>query len=105
MPPILDRVAGVLAGHYEAAGQPAQAIACYERAAAAARRVYAHAEARAALERAIRLLDALPDATTAAREAAHLQEALGDLRELLTQHGPAREAYAAALACTPDAER
>ncbi|MBP8293896.1 MAG: AAA family ATPase, partial [Caldilineaceae bacterium] len=98
----LDRVAGVLAGHYEAAGQPAQAIACYERAAAAARRVYAHGDARAALERAISLLDALPH-TTHCAQAAQLHEALGDLQELLTQHGPARAAYTAALACTPDA--
>lgn len=98
-----ERVAGVLAGHYEAAGQPAPAIACYVHAAAAARRVYAHAEAQAALERAIGLLDTLPAADRCA-QAAHLQEALGDLQELLTQHGPAREAYAAALACTPEAD-
>lgn len=98
-----ERVAGVLAGHYEAAGQPAPAIACYVRAAAAARRVYAHAEAQAALERAIGLLDALPAADRCA-QAAHLQEALGDLQELLAQHAPARAAYAAALACTLGAE-
>lgn len=98
-----DRIAGVLAGHYEAAGQPAEAIACYERAAAAARRVYAHDEARAALERAIGLLDALPDATPGT-QAAQLQEALGDLLDLSTQHAPARDAYAAALACTTEAD-
>lgn len=99
----LERVAGVLAGHYEAAGQPAPAIACYMRAAAAARRVYAHAEAQAALERASGLLDALPAADRCA-QAAQLQEALGDLQELLAQHGPAQDAYAAALACAPAAD-
>ncbi len=99
----LERVAGVLAGHYEAAGQSAPAIACYVRAAAAARRVYAHAEAQAALQRAIGLVGALPAADRCA-QAAQLQEALGDLRELLAQHGPARDAYTAALACTPAAE-
>ena len=100
-----DRVAGVIAAHYEAARLPAQAIAYYDRAAAVARRVYAHGEALVALERAVSLLDALPDPTARCGLAAHLQEELGDLRELLTQHGPAQDAYAAALACAPDADR
>ena len=84
-----DRIAGVLASHYEAAGQSAQAIACYGRMAAAARRIYADGDALAALEKAIRLLDDLPN--TAERDAltARLQEQLGDMRGLLTQHGPA----------------
>jgi DNA-binding SARP family transcriptional activator len=99
----LDRIAGVLAGHYEGAGQPAQAIMYLDRAAAAARRVYAHDEARAALERAITLLDGLPDAVIRCGQAAHLQEAMGDLRELLTQHSSARDAYIAALACAGEA--
>ena len=100
-----DRVAGVIAAHYEAARQPAQAIAYYERAAAVARRVYAHGEALVALERAVSLLDALPDPTARCELTAHLQEELGDLRELLTQHGPAQDAYAAALACAPGTDR
>ena len=82
-----DRVAGVIAAHYEAARQPAQAIAYYDRAAAVARRVYAHGEALVALERAVSLLDALPDPTARCGLAAQVQEELGDLRELLTQHG------------------
>ena len=94
-----DRVAGVIAAHYEAARLPAQAIAYYDRAAAVARRVYAHGEALVALDRAVSLLEALPDPTTRCGLAAHLQEELGDLQELLTQHSPARDAYAAALAC------
>ena len=100
-----DRVAGVIAAHYEAARLPAQAIAYYDRAAAVARRVYAHGEALVALERAVSLLDALPDPTARCGLTAHLQEELGDLRELLTQHGPAQDAYAAALACAPDTDR
>ena len=100
-----DRVAGVIAAHYEAARQPARAIAYYDRAAAVARRVYAHGEALVALERAVDLLDALPDPTARCELTAHLQEELGDLRELLTQHGPAQDAYAAALACAPDTDR
>ena len=97
----LDRVAGVIAGHYEAARLPAQAIAYYDRAAAAARGVYAHHEALAALEKASSLLDALPDQGTRRELEAHLLEEIGDLRELLTQHIPARDAYVAALACAP----
>jgi DNA-binding SARP family transcriptional activator len=100
-----ERAASVIAGHYEAARLPAQAVAHYDRAAAVARRVYAHREALAALERAVSLLDALPDPTVRCRLATHLQEELGDLRELLTQHGPAQDAYTAALACAPIADR
>ena len=100
----LDRVAGVIAGHYEAARLPAQAIAYYDRAAAAARRVYAHDEALVALDRAISLLDALPDPTARRELEAHLLEEIGDLREFLTQHVPARDAYVAALACAPDTD-
>jgi tetratricopeptide (TPR) repeat protein len=92
----LDAAAGVLAGHWETAGQHAQASAYYGRAAARARRLYAHADALAALEKALNL-------TAAARAdmTARLQEELGDLQEILTQHGRARDAYAAALAATP----
>ena len=99
-----DRVAGVIAAHYEAARLPAQAIAYYDRAAAVARRVYAHGEALVALDRAVSLLDALPDPTARCGLAAQLQEELGDLRELLTQHSHAREAYAAAMACAAEAD-
>ena len=84
-----ERAAGVIAGHFEAAGQSAQAIAYYDRAAALARRIYAHADALAALERAIGLLAALPDGAARGKLTAHLQEERGDLLELLTQHGPA----------------
>jgi DNA-binding SARP family transcriptional activator len=100
----LEHVAGLVAEHYEAAKLIAPAIAYYDRAAAAASRVYAYQDALAALEKAISLLEALPDPVARCKLAAHLQEVLGDLRELLTQHGPARDAYAAALACAPDAD-
>ena len=99
-----DLIAGVLASHYEAAGQPAQAIVCYERAAAAARRVYVYDDARAALERAIILLEALPGASDRRALAIRLQEQMGDLHELLAQHGAARDAYAAALAHSADTD-
>lgn len=97
-----DRVAGVIAAHYEAARLPAQAIAYYDRAAAVARRVYAHREALAALEKATSLLAAQPDETARCGLVAHFQEEIGDLWELLTQHSLGRDAYAAALTCTPE---
>ncbi len=85
----LDRVAGVIAWHFEAARLPAQAIAYYDRAAAAARGVYAHREALVALDKASSLLDVLPDQGTRRELEAHLLEEIGDLREFLTQHIPA----------------
>lgn len=41
----LDAFSGQIAAHYEQAGQPQPAIVFYRRAAAAAQRIYAHAEA------------------------------------------------------------
>ncbi len=99
----LDAVAGIVAGHYEAAGLPAQALAYYDRAAAAARRIYAHGESLIALEKAIALQEALPAADRCGL-AAHLHEEVGDLQELQTQHGTARAAYATALACAGDTD-
>lgn len=98
-----DFAAGLVAGHYEAAGRPGQAIPFYLQAAAAARRVYAHGDALAILERAIALLPALPAGPACAEPAAALHEALGDLTRWLTQHDRARAAYGAALACTAEA--
>jgi DNA-binding SARP family transcriptional activator len=100
----LDEAAGVLAGHWEAAGRPAQASAYFRRAAARARRLYAHEDALAALEHALGLAAALPDAVARVGMAAQLQEEIGDLHELQAQHGRARDAYAAALACAPTAD-
>jgi hypothetical protein len=103
--PELERAASLIASHFEAAGLAAQAIDYYDRAAALARRVYAHGDALAAVERALSLLAALLDDAARCRWTAHLEETCGDLLELLTQHSAARDAYAAALACTPEAER
>jgi DNA-binding SARP family transcriptional activator len=99
-----ERAASVIAGHFEAAGQAAQAIACYGQAAALARRIYAYEDALAALERAIGLLAALPDSAARCKLTATLQEERGDLLELRTQHGPARDAYSAALGCAPEVD-
>jgi class 3 adenylate cyclase/tetratricopeptide (TPR) repeat protein len=51
----------MVASHYDAAGQPAEAITAYERAADGARRLGAQGEARAHLTRAIELVVGLPD--------------------------------------------
>ena len=101
----LERAASAIAGHFEAAGQPAQAVAHYDQAAALARRIYAHGDALAVIERAISLLAVLPDDTARCERTAHFQEERGDLLELLTRHNAARDAYAAALACAPEADR
>lgn len=97
----LDSVAGVIAEHYEAANAPEPAVACYARAAAHARRLYAHQDARAALEKALALAAALPDAAARAGMVVRFQEESGDLCELMAQHGRARDAYAAALEGVP----
>jgi DNA-binding SARP family transcriptional activator/tetratricopeptide (TPR) repeat protein len=99
----LDLAAGAIAGHYEAAGRPSQAIDFYERAAASARAVYAHADALAALQKAIGLLPALPAGAERDGQAAQLYEALGDVQGWLAQPELARSAYAAALAAASQA--
>ena len=99
----LDRVAGAIGGHYEAARMPEQAIAWLERAAAAARRVYAHHDALALVERALVLLPSLPGGVTTAAWAARLHETAGDSHRWLAQYEAARRAYETALAHTlPD---
>ena len=100
----LDAAAGVLAGHWAAAGRPAQAAAYYSRAAARARRLYANEDALDAIEKALSLAAALPDDAARVETMRHLQEERGDLRELLVQRDLARDAYAAALAYTPSTD-
>lgn len=51
----------LVASHYDAAGQPSEAVDAYARAADGARRLGALAEARAHLARAIDLISGLPD--------------------------------------------
>jgi class 3 adenylate cyclase/tetratricopeptide (TPR) repeat protein len=51
----------LVASHYDAAGQPSEAVAAYARAADGARRLGALGEARAHLARAIDLISGLPD--------------------------------------------
>ena len=60
-------VAAQVAAHHERAGDPSEAVAWYQRAASAAQRLPAYAEAVRLLERAVRLLETLPP-TPARRE-------------------------------------
>jgi DNA-binding SARP family transcriptional activator len=101
----LQPVAGVIARHYEAAGQLAAAVAYYGQAAAAARVVYAHDEALAALKKAIALLAGLPPAVAHDEQMSQLQEQLGDLLLIQAQRGAARDAYQSALAHTLAGEK
>lgn len=101
----LDGAAGAIGSHYEAAGMPEKAIAWLERAAAAARRVYAHQDGLAQVERAIRLLASLPPGDTHPGWAARLHEMAGDSHHWLAQQEAARGAYGLALTHAPPADR
>ena len=94
----LDSAAGAMAMHYEAAGQSNQAIPFYQRAAAAARAVYAHAAAVEALQKAIDLMPSLPAGAIRDEQTAQLYESLGDVYRWLAQHELACSAYDTALA-------
>lgn len=91
-----------MAGHYDRAGDAADALRCYGQAAQAAQRLYAHQEAIGHLERALALARALP-APPATR--ALLHELLGDSLMARGQHEAAEGAYRAALTCLPLEER
>jgi len=97
----LDGVAGAVAGHYEAAGLPEQAIAWLARSAEAAGRIYAHRDGLALVEWALALLPSPPGDATGVAWAARLHETAGDLRRRLAQHEAARAAYELALAHAP----
>jgi DNA-binding SARP family transcriptional activator/predicted ATPase len=74
--PHLDRVSAQLAGHYERAVQPAQAVRFYRDAATVARRVFASEEAIRYLGKALTLLRELPKSMERDREELALQLAL-----------------------------
>lgn len=64
----LDAVSGQLARHYDRAGMVEQALQSYERAAAAAQRIYANQKALDFLNRALVLLETLPDTAERAKQ-------------------------------------
>lgn len=99
-----ERVAGLAAPHYAAAGLPQEAISAYRRAAQGARRIFAHAEARTALEQAVALLGQLP-AEDRQHCASMTYEELGDLQLWRAEYEPAQRSYQVALDATAMANR
>jgi DNA-binding SARP family transcriptional activator len=106
-----DAISGRVAAHYDAAGAGGEAIAWYQRAAEAAQRLHASADAVKSLERALELTRSLPDGAERAALELRLLTALpaplvaveGYLSERVAQvHGRALD-LAAALNAEPDA--
>jgi hypothetical protein len=95
-------VAAQAAHHYDAAGEVALALEWYARAADAAQRQYAHQEAADLLQRAIALLDGVPEDKSVATR---LHESLGDSLVVSGQLHDADAAYRAALAHCPVGDR
>jgi DNA-binding SARP family transcriptional activator/regulation of enolase protein 1 (concanavalin A-like superfamily) len=87
----LDPVAAEIASHWDQAGQPAQAIPHYLRAAEVARRIYATGEAIARYERALALI---PNAAPPNRAGWRLEAAKG-LGQVYLGLGKVREAEGA----------
>lgn len=101
----LDAVSSQVAAHYERAGLPARAIPYYQQAGEVASRVYAHAEAIAAFQRATALLEVTsperPKPERRGEVPASLYEHLGDVLEVTGKHAEARQAYRQAMAQVP----
>lgn len=81
----LDTASGQIAEQYRQAGLPRAAVVYYERAAAVAQRVHAHAEAAAYLAKALALLAQLPVTPDLLEQELRLQLSLGPSLEVL--HG------------------
>ena len=101
----LESVSGQIAAHYERASLPEQAIPYYQRAGAAARRLYANIEAMHVFEQAAALLESC--AAGQARQnvpwetAAQVYEALGDVATEIGRTQEATQAYQQAMTCVP----
>ncbi len=110
----LDTHSTQLAAHYERAGLPKRAIRYYQRAAEVARRVYASKEAIDHIHKALDLLQGhLQERASTLDESrqdwrlevtTQLYENLGDLLEMIGQHGEARDAYQGALVKVPQSD-
>ena len=101
----LDEVCGQLASHYEQAGFLERAIICYQRAAQVAQQVYAHAEALAAYQRALALLEAAPAREAQQEKIAQLHEQVGEILFLTGQYEEAKLVYERALSYMPNQDR
>ena len=91
---------GHLALHYEAAGQPRKALRAHRQAAESARRLYAFPAAAFHLQRAIALLDRVPQDRVPQDRDLHslLHEHLGDIHQLAGRQDEARQAFHTAIA-------
>jgi serine/threonine protein kinase/tetratricopeptide (TPR) repeat protein len=98
----LDEVSGLVASHYDQAGEVERAVSHYQRAAKGARQVYANAEAIFSYQRALALLkgaSSLQRSQDQWREVTmKVEESLGDVFVLIGQLEEARNAYLEALA-------
>ena len=101
-PPRGDPAWAAVAGHYDRAGDAAEAIRCLVLAASAAQRLHAHQEAIGHARRALALSAQAPPPP---EQLARLHETLGDSLLVRGQHAAAEEAFAAALALTPVGDR
>ncbi len=99
---VLDSVSGQIARHYELAGLLEKAIPYYERAADAAQRIYANADAIRDYRRAIKLLEG--PAQCSESSAGKLYERLGDLLHWTGQYGEARAMLVKAIGVVSPAE-
>jgi DNA-binding SARP family transcriptional activator len=97
--PALDSVSGQIATHFELAGRLEQAIPYYQRAAEAAQRVYANADAIRDYGRAIALLEGPTPYPQSL--AASLYERLGDVLHWTGQYEEARAVFQQAVASVP----
>jgi DNA-binding SARP family transcriptional activator len=97
----LDTVSGQIATHYDAAGLFDQAVLSYQRAAEAARHIYANADAIRFYRRGLALLAG--PASHSPALSAELYRQLGDTLHWMTQYDEARAAYQQAIAAIPDA--
>ncbi len=105
----LNSVSGYIATHYEQAGMVEQAVTYYQRAAEAAQRIYANAEAIALSQRALALLAMAPEAASQQEwqrtMSVQLYEQMGDILALTNQPDEARNAYQCALAQAAPSDR
>ena len=93
-----SRAIGLIAAHYDLAGDTAQAIASYKHAAENARKRFAHAEAIRCLRRALALIEANEGRTAIAAVA--VAESLGDLLQFGGEYSEAAMIFERARAAT-----
>jgi DNA-binding SARP family transcriptional activator len=99
---LLESVSGQIATHYELAGRLEQAIPYYERAAEAAQRIYANADAIRDYRRAITLLQGSGDYSQS--DVVRLYERLGDVLHWTGHYDEARSAFQQAANAVPPAD-